>query len=155
MRKESEENEGLTRYHQGDNKTRIFPTRGENQNSFQVSAREWYYFLCLSEELESVIVLVRVTITAMKHHDQITLGRKGFIWRILPHHCASSKKSVREVKQVRIPRQELLPRLQRGAACWLPHYCLHSLLSSRTQDHQDGPQWWNHHNSLIPPPLNP
>lgn len=40
MRKESEENEGLTRYHQGDNKTRILPTHGENQNSFQVSARE-------------------------------------------------------------------------------------------------------------------
>jgi hypothetical protein len=42
--------------------------------------------------LKPMSVLVKVTIAVMKHHDQNNLGRKGFIWLTLPHHCSSWKE---------------------------------------------------------------
>ena len=50
--------------------------------------------LQLSEERDWVIVLVRVNISIMKHHDQNNRGWKGFIQITLPH-CCSSLKGVR------------------------------------------------------------
>jgi hypothetical protein len=35
-------------------------------------------------------VYVRVTIAVIIHHDQSNLGKRGFIWLTLPHHCSSS-----------------------------------------------------------------
>jgi hypothetical protein len=35
-------------------------------------------------------VLFRIAVAVMKHHDQRNLGRKGFTWLALPHHCSSS-----------------------------------------------------------------
>ena len=32
-----------------------------------------------------------VTIAVLKNHDQNSLGREGFIWLTLPHHCSSWK----------------------------------------------------------------
>jgi hypothetical protein len=38
-------------------------------------------------------VLVRVSVTVMKHHDQTQGGEeKRFIWLTLPYHCLSSKE---------------------------------------------------------------
>lgn len=37
-------------------------------------------------------VLVKVTVTMMKHHDKSNLGRGELIWLSLPHCCASLKK---------------------------------------------------------------
>lgn len=36
--------------------------------------------------------LSRVTITAMKQHDQSHLGRKWLLWLRFPYHCSPSKK---------------------------------------------------------------
>jgi hypothetical protein len=41
--------------------------------------------------LYTLIVLLRVTIAVLKNHDQNSLGREGFIWLTLPHHCSSWK----------------------------------------------------------------
>jgi hypothetical protein len=37
-------------------------------------------------------IIVRVTNTVIKHHEQINLGRKGFIRHSLPTHCSSLKE---------------------------------------------------------------
>ena len=49
------------------------------------------------------IILVNITIAAMKHHDQSYLGRKGFIRLIFPHHCP-----VTEEVRTGTQRQELM-----------------------------------------------
>ena len=46
-----------------------------------------FYFCFVFES-----VLVRVTIIVMKHHDQNSLARKGFICLMLSHHNTSSKE---------------------------------------------------------------
>jgi hypothetical protein len=38
------------------------------------------------------IVLVRVAMAVMKHHDQSTLEREGLIRLLLPQHCSSLKE---------------------------------------------------------------
>jgi hypothetical protein len=40
----------------------------------------------------NIYTCLRVSIAAMKPHDQNNWGRKGFIWLTLPHHCSSSKE---------------------------------------------------------------
>lgn len=37
-------------------------------------------------------ILVRVSITVMKHDDQSNLEEKEFIWLRLPHHCSLAKE---------------------------------------------------------------
>lgn len=89
-------------------------------------------------------VLVRVTVTIVKHRDQNNLGRKGFVYLMVPHH--SLPKEVRT-----------------GAGCrswWKVAVngllsSLLSLLSCRTQDHEpmDGTVhnglWGFIHQSLV------
>jgi hypothetical protein len=41
----------------------------------------------------AVVVLVRVSVAVMKHHDQSNLGRKGFILLTLPHHSPLLKEA--------------------------------------------------------------
>jgi hypothetical protein len=67
------------------------------------------------------------------------LGRKGFIWLILPYCCSSPRKSGLELKQVR--NQELMQKTWRDVLYCLASPGLFSLLSYRTQDCQarDGP----------------
>lgn len=39
-----------------------------------------------------VSACLRVTMAAMKHHDQSSVERKGFIWLAFPHCCSALKK---------------------------------------------------------------
>jgi hypothetical protein len=64
------------------------------------------------------------------------LGRKGFIWRTLPHHCSSQKKSRQELKQGRNLETGANAEAMEGAAYWLAPHGLLSLLAYRNQDHQ-------------------
>lgn len=38
------------------------------------------------------IVLVRISIDMIRHHDRHILGRKRLIWLNLPHHSSSPKE---------------------------------------------------------------
>ena len=87
-------------------------------------------------------VLVEVTAAAMKYQDESNLGRQGFIWFILPHHCSSLKEVSHELTKRR--------NLEAGAATdtegvsyWLVSHGLLSLLSYRTVAHlpRDGPAY--------------
>ena len=84
------------------------------------------------------LVLARVTIAVMKHHDQKQAGEKGFIWLIPLHHSplVEEEKSREELKQAGTWRQELMQRSWRNTVYWLIQHGLLSLLSYRTQDHQ-------------------
>jgi hypothetical protein len=46
-------------------------------------------------------VMVRVSITVIKHHIQSELGRKGFSWLILLHGSPTLKEARQELKQGR------------------------------------------------------
>ena len=35
---------------------------------------------------------LRITVAVMKHFDKSNLGRKEFIWLLLPHYCLSVKE---------------------------------------------------------------
>jgi hypothetical protein len=88
-------------------------------------------------------VLVRVTIAAMKHHDQNQVVDERFdsayTFMFLFIMETSQKRNMAEVW-----RQELVHRPWRSAACQLASPSLLSLLSYRTQDHQprDGTMRW-------------
>jgi hypothetical protein len=67
-----------------------------------------------------------------KHHDQNKLGRKEFLWFILPHCCSSFK----EVMAGTQTGQELMQRPWQGAAYGLAPCGLLILFLYRTQDHK-------------------
>ena len=84
-------------------------------------------------------------VAVIKLHDLSKVGRRGIIWLVLPHHCAS-------LKEVGTGswKQELMQRLWKGAAYWLaPHDLLNLLLvESRTSSLGNGPT----HSGLSLPP---
>ena len=115
-----------------------------NPHDKEKNARAVSPSVILFEKSDSV--LVRVSIALMKHRGQKSkLGRKGFIWLILPHHCSSG--------------QELIQgrNVEAGAGAEAMEECcllacfpgLFSLLSYRPQDHQ--PRNGTTHNGLGSP----
>ena len=76
------------------------------------------------------MALVRVSIAAMKQHNQSNLERKGFIWV-----CISIWKSGQELKQGWNLEAGADAEAMEGAAYWLAPHGLLNLLSCRTQDH--------------------
>jgi hypothetical protein len=85
-------------------------------------------------------VLVRITIAMMKHHGQkqvgeerVSLTHTSISYSISEGHQGKNSSSSKTWKH------ELMQRQWRGAADWLAHRGLFSLLSYSTQDHQ--PQW--------------
>ena len=64
-----------------------------NPHDKEKNARAVSPSVILFEKSDSV--LVRVSIALMKHRGQKSkLGRKGFIWLILPHHCSSGQELI-------------------------------------------------------------
>jgi hypothetical protein len=82
----------------------------------------------------------------IKPHDQSNLGKKGFLWLMLPHHSSSSKD--RDSSRAGTWRQELMQKPRRSAACWVaPMACSACFLI----EPRDGTT----HNKLPPPPPLP
>ena len=82
-------------------------------------------------------VLVRITIAMMKHHGQkqvgeerVSLTHTSISYSISEGHQGKNSSSSKTWKH------ELMQRQWRGAADWLAHRGLFSLLSYSTQDHQ-------------------
>lgn len=73
-----------------------------------------------------IIVFVRVTIAAMKRHDQNNLVRKGFIWLTLPQHCSSVKEFRAETEAEQPPGGRSYAEAMMGPAYW---HDLHGLLN--------------------------
>ena len=86
------------------------------------------------------VVMVRVTITVMKCHDQGSWGVKDLFY-------TSTSQSVTRGSQDRNSNrtgtwtQELKQRPWIGATCWFAPYCLFSLLTHRIQDQQHRMDW--------------
>ena len=51
---------------------------------------------------------------------QSSLGRKGIIWRVLPHHCSSLKEDRLGTQTGQEQKQQLMQRLMEEHAYWLP-----------------------------------
>jgi hypothetical protein len=105
----------------------------------------------LSQEYPTIlvpIVLVRVSISAQKHHDQeANWGGKGLFslhFHIAVHH---QRKLGLEHKEVR--KQELMQRPCRDVLYWIASPGLLILLSYRTQDYY--PRDGTNHNGLSHP----
>lgn len=75
--------------------------------------------------------ILRVSIVVIKHITKSSLGKKGFILLIPPHHCLS-------LKEVRAGtcRREVTQRPWTGATYWLAPADFLSLPSQRTQARQ-------------------
>jgi hypothetical protein len=81
------------------------------------------------------LVLVRVTLSVMKLHDQKQAGEERVYLAYISTSLFIIKGSQdRNSNRAGTWRQELMPRLKRGAAHWLALHSLLSLLSYRTQD---------------------
>lgn len=87
----------------------------------------------------TMAALVRVSITAIKHHNQKHPGEEKPYLACLPHNSQSSK----ELKAGSW-KQERVQRPWRNAAHWLACHGLVSLLPYTTQDHHPG--------TALPPP---
>jgi len=97
-------------------------------------------------------VMVRVSIAAMKHHNQMQVREEKVYSaytsdHIIVHH---QRKSAQELKKVWNLERELMQRPQRDAAYWLVSHGLLSLLSYRIQDHK--PRDGAAHSGLSPNP---
>ena len=96
------------------------------------------------------IVLVRVSIAAMKHYDLKVIGKE----RIYVAHTSTSLFIIegsqdRNSNRAGTWRQELMQRPWRGAAHWLALHGLLNLISYKTQDHH--PKDDTAHSELSPP----
>jgi len=84
------------------------------------------------------IALVRVSIAVMKHHNQKESWGGKCLSVLYFHTLVPSLKEARTRNSNRTGtwRQELMQKPWKGAAYWLVHHGLLSLLCYRTQDHQ-------------------
>ena len=82
----------------------------------------------LAEPSVKAVGLVMVTMAAMKHHDQSSVERKGFIWLAFPH-CCSALKKVRTGTQGRNLKAGSDAEAMEGAGYWFALHSVHSLLS--------------------------
>ena len=82
----------------------------------------------------SIVAFLRVSVPAMKHHDQKASWRGkglfGLYFHVALHH---RRKSGQKLKTGQEPESMQWPL--RSAAYWLSSFGLFSLLSYRTQDH--------------------
>lgn len=78
---------------------------------------------------------MRVTVAVMERHDPSYLGREGFTWHTLPHHCAYLKELREGTEASKEPEHWSGYRgnEEKPLPGWL------SLLSCRTQDTR-----WSH-----------
>ena len=71
----------------------LFQGIGRSLLAFTGTACTWYRHRYIQHSKHDTCitytVLLRVIIAVMKLHNQSNLGRKGFIWFMLPHHCSS------------------------------------------------------------------
>ena len=65
---------------------------GPNLNTTNLGGSSQYLVVAYNSLSRTESVLVRASIAVMKHYDQSNLGRKGFVWLTLPHHCSSLKE---------------------------------------------------------------
>ena len=87
-----------------------------------------------------------------EHHDQIELGKKGFIQFTILYYSPSLREVRTNRNRAGTWRQELMQWPWRSAAYWLAPHGLLSLLSDRTQDHL--PRVCPTHNGRGPPPIS-